>query len=70
MEFNSCFHNVCLYKTGLPQRQPCFVIGVLGVSPFAYAPYAFYNLILPVLTILTALFFYRKDFSSASARIS
>ena len=70
MEFNSCFHNVCPYKTGLPQRQPCFVIGVLGVSPFAYAPYAFYNLILPVLTILTVLFFHRKDFSSASARIS
>lgn len=47
-----------------------FITGVLGVSPFAYAPFAFYNLLLPVLTILTVLFFHRKDFSSASARIS
>ena len=31
-----------------------FITGVLGISPFAYAPYAFYNLILPVLTILAA----------------
>lgn len=53
-------------------RNTCgvFITGVLGVSPFAYAPFAFYNLLLPVLTVLTVLFFHRKDFSSASARIS
>lgn len=33
-----------------------FITGVLGVSPFAYAPFAFYNLLLPVLTVLTAVF--------------
>ena len=31
-----------------------FITGVLGVSPFAYAPFAFYNLLLPVLTVLAA----------------
>ena len=31
-----------------------FIASVLGLSPLVYAPYAFYNLLLPVLTILTA----------------
>lgn len=33
-----------------------FITGVLGVSPFVYAPYAFYNLLLPVVTVFAAVF--------------
>lgn len=37
-----------------------FITGVLGISPFAYAPFAFYNLLLLLLTLLTAIFSGRK----------
>lgn len=33
-----------------------FITGVLGVSPFSYGPFAFYNLLLPLLTVMVAMF--------------
>lgn len=39
-----------------------FITSVLGLSPLVYAPYAFYNLLLPVLTIAVSVFAgYKKN---------